>query len=127
MSKFLKLTLKVQLISNSKVRFEVLYVCPEIHSAQYAILFQSRKGYVIEKFSHFKYKVGRLLLPYKIERTRQYVDIIDFKNDNIRYNMLKRLSEDLREFSRCDIFNDMDKSSFLTYKLKMDKDFWFLY
>lgn len=127
MSKYLKLSLSVELIDKGKVRFEVLYVCPEIHNAQYSVLFQSRKGYVIEKYSHFKYRVGRLLLPYKVERNKQYVDIMDFKNDGIRYNMLKRLSEDLREFSRCDIFNDMDKSAHVTYKLKMNKNLWFLY
>lgn len=127
MDKYLKLTLKVDLIDEGKVRFELLYVCKEIHESQYAILFQSRKGYVFEKFNYFKYRLNRMLLPYKIERNRQYVDIIDFKNDNNRYNILKKLSSDLIEFSRSDVFCDKEKSKDLSNTLKMNKNCWFLY
>lgn len=127
MDKYLKLTLKVDLIDEGKVRFELLYVCKEIHESQYTILFQSRKGYVFEKFNYFKYRLNRMLLPYKIERNRQYVDIIDFKNDNNRYNILKKLSSDLIEFSRSDVFCDKEKSKDLSNILKMNKNCWFLY
>lgn len=127
MDKYLKLTLKVDLIDDGKVRFELLFVCKEIHESQYSVLFQSRTGYVFEKLNYFKYKLNRILLPYKIERNRQYVDILDFKNDNNRRYILKKLSKDLIEFSKSDVFYNKEKSKFLSNTLKMNKNYWFLY
>jgi len=124
--KYIKLLFKVELIGDSKVSIEALYVSDHILNCQYAVMF-SYGDLTIEKFSNFGIKKNRILIPYKILRTKKYLDVIDLKSDNLRYEYLKKLSVFFKKFSKSYVFDNMEYNTRFSYDLKMDKNYWILY
>jgi len=77
--------------------------------------------------NYFKYDLGRLTIPFKIYKDKVYVCEYNFSSDKARYIFLKKLAKNLVEFSKSNIFSKEDRVDFLTYKLNMTGNNWFLY
>lgn len=123
---YLKLSFNIKLVGERKVTMEIIHVHKSIHEFCSPVLFIGN-NFIIEKSNFFKYDLGRLTIPYKIYKDKTYTCEYTFSSDTARYTFLKKLAKNLVLFSKSSIFRKEDHLDFLSNKLNMSGNNWYLY
>lgn len=124
---YLKIMMEVKLVGDKSVIFDLIYLNKYIYDWSNPILFISDDNYIIEKSNFFKYTTSRLILPYKLDNSKDYKIQYDFNSENERYERLKKLYFNLIKFSNSKVFIQNPGAGFLSNTLNLTDQKWFLY
>lgn len=119
--------MEVKLVEDKSVVFNLIYVNKYIYDWLNPVLFISDDNYVIEKSNFFKYTLSRLILPYKLDHTKDYTFRYDFNSQEERYERLKKLYFNFIKFSNSKVFVQNPSAGFLSNTLNLTDQKWFLY
>jgi hypothetical protein len=122
-TKRLKLCIEFKLIGSSSICISPVSVDTKIWEYPNMVFYVCSDGYVFEKSETIKYSVYRLNIPYQVssKQRREYY-IYTFTDDETRYAFVKKLKQNLLEFTKSGFFGHNPEGHVLTY----DK-FWFVY
>lgn len=120
----LKLCFNIKLIGSSAIQISSVAVDNKIWEYQNMVFFICSDGYLFEKsVDNIRYTPYRLIMPANLnEKYRKLYCTYTFVDDKMRYEYLKKLKNNLLEFTKSGFFGYNPKSRVLTYK-----NFWFVY
>lgn len=119
----LKICIDVKLIGSSSIKLIPITIDYKIHSFYNSVLFVCKDGFVFEKRpDDITYLFNRLIIPPYINNSKIIYNGFTFVDDQTRYNALKRLANNLVEFTGSGFFGINPYSRLLTHS-----NFWFVY
>ena len=119
----LKLCFDIKLIGSSTIQISPVVIDYKIWEYPNMVFYICNDGYVLEKSQGIKYSIYRLSMPYVIsEKQRKMSHVYTFTDDSTRYLFIKKLKNNLIEFTRSGFFGHNPYARVLTYKT-----FWFVY
>ena len=123
-SEGVKLSFEVKLIGGCSVQIHPIQIHKNIGNFPNSVFYICSNGYVFEKsYYQIKYSQYRLIIPPYIDHNREKVyQVYSFNTDQERYYFLKKLKNDLLEYTKSGAFGYNPQSRVLTYS-----NFWFVY
>jgi hypothetical protein len=121
--KRLKLCFDIKLIGSSTVQISSVVVDHLIWEYPNKVFYICSDGYVFEKSETIKYSIYRLQVPYQVStKQRKEYHVYTFTDDETRYAFVKKLKQNLLEFTKSGFFGYNPEGHVLTYN-----NFWFVY
>lgn len=120
----IKLCFDIKLIGSSTIQISPVTIDSKIWEYPNMVFFTCNDGYILEKsVDTIKYSAYRLTMPVNVdEKNRKLYHTYTFTDDDTRYQFVKKLKNNLLEFTKSGFFGYNPKARVLTYK-----NFWFIY
>lgn len=130
----LKLAIKVKLLDNNAISFNVIHVHPNVHKWTYPLLFvNDDDNYTVEKSYYTLYTRFKFIIPFRVSEKERELSTskctYTFESERDRYDCLNKFRINLLDFSRSYIFKNLkyNLNSQERNKIMFYKDMWFLY
>lgn len=119
----LRLCFNLRLIGSSTIYISPMVVDPKIWEYPNMVFFTCNNGYVFEKSDTIKYSIYRLTMPFQVgDKERKLYYVYTFTDDETRYAFVRKLRDDLVEFTKSGFFGYNPNARVVTYD-----DKWFVY
>jgi hypothetical protein len=119
----LRLCFNLRLIGSSTIHISPMVVDPKIWAFPNMVFFTCNNGYVFEKSDKIQYSIYRLIMPYQVgDKERKLSHVYTFTDDETRYAFVRKLRDDLVEFTKSGFFGYNPCARVVTYD-----DKWFVY
>ena len=119
----LKICLEVILIGNLYIKINPILIDYKIHNFNNPILYICKNGFVFEKrYNDTVYSFNRLIIPPYVVTEHKTSNFFTFNNNQVRYDALKKLANNLVEFTSSGFFGNNTKNRITFYENK-----WFVY
>ncbi len=119
----MKLCLVIKLVGSSTINISPMVTDTKIWAFPNMVFFTCNNGYVFEKSDKIKYSIYRLTIPYQVgDKERKLSYTYTFTDDETRYAFVRKLRDDLVEFSKSGFFGYNPTARVVTYD-----DKWFVY
>ena len=113
----------MKLIGSSTIMISPVVTDPKIWEYPSMVFFICMDGYKFEKSDQIKYSVFGLMIPYKVgDKERNMSHTYTFTDDETRYRFVKKLRDNLVEFTKSGFFGYNPNAHVVTYA-----DKWFVY
>lgn len=120
----MKMCFRVELIGSTIAEISAIYLDNNVHYSSNPILYICKNGFVFEKvYNRIKYLPTRLIIPAYIgEHSPPFVTTYKFDSNLSRYNFLRKLKDNLLEFSKSGFFGTSKNTRIVLFE-----SCWYIY